>query len=81
MLAGVPRRLGVPNKASALTKEHNLNSIGHVSMKAKTLVRAVVREHLSSALKAQMCSPLARQTSGFRLVPLSGKVVRSNEVL
>lgn len=69
MLAGVPRRLGVPNKASALTKEHNLNSIGHVSMKAKTLVRAVV------------CSPSARQISGFGMVPLSRKVVRSNEVL
>lgn len=48
---------------------------------SRDLVRAVVQEHLSSALKVQMFSPSARQISGLGLVPLQAKAVRSNEVL
>ena len=34
----------MPNKAPALTKEHNINSLCYVSMKVKTLVYAGILE-------------------------------------
>lgn len=73
--------LSEPNKAPVLMMEDNINSICYVSMKAKTLVCAVVQEYLNSILKAPMCSPSNRQISGFRFVLLLGKVIHSNEVL
>lgn len=81
ILAGVPQRVWVPNKVSTLTKEHSINSICYVFMKARTLACTSVQEYLNSILKDQMRSPLSREISGFGLDLLLRKVSHSNEAL